>query len=110
MALDPGKTFDMGVTLSLAIDRLRAHEAELRRRGVRHAAVFGSVARAEASPTSDVDILVDIDPAHGMDLIEYADLKLYLADLFQGAADVVNGKTLKPLLRDSILRDAVSAF
>lgn len=41
---------------------LRTHEADLRQQGIAHAAVFGSVARQEATPTSDVDILVDLDP------------------------------------------------
>jgi predicted nucleotidyltransferase len=43
-------------------------------------------------------------------LFEYARLKLYIAELLGGTVDVVNRKTLKPLLRDAILRDAVNAF
>jgi len=44
------------------IATLRAHEEELRRRGVRHAALFGSVARGEAISTSDIDILIELQP------------------------------------------------
>jgi len=43
-------------------------------------------------------------------IFEYARLKLYLNELLSGAADVVNLRTLKPLLRDNILQDAVNAF
>jgi predicted nucleotidyltransferase len=45
-----------------------------------------------------------------MGLFEYARLKLYIAELLGGSADVVNRKTLKPLLKDEILRSAVHAF
>jgi len=89
---------------------LRAHEHDLRGFGVRHAAVFGSVARSEARLGSDVDILVELDADRLIGIFEYARLKLYLNELLSGAADVVNLRTLKPLLRDNILQDAVNAF
>ena len=44
------------------IARLRASEAELRRRGVRHAALFGSRARGDAGQDSDTGIMIEIDP------------------------------------------------
>jgi len=89
---------------------LRAHESELRRLGVSHAAVFGSVARGEARTDSDVDVLVELDQDRPMGIFEYARLKLYINEILRGSADVVNRKTLKPLLRDSILRDVSDAF
>src|SRR5271165_6744585 len=46
------------------IATVRAHEAELRRAGVRHLSLFGSVARGEAADESDVDLLVELDPRH----------------------------------------------
>jgi predicted nucleotidyltransferase len=45
-----------------------------------------------------------------MGIFEYARLKLYIGELLNGASDVVNRGTLKPLLRENILRDAVDAF
>jgi predicted nucleotidyltransferase len=92
------------------LERLREHEAELRALGVRHVSIFGSVARGEARPDSDVDVLVDLDRALPMGLFEYSRLKLHIAELLGTSADVVNRKTLKPLLRDNILHDAVEAF
>ena len=44
------------------LQTLRDHEYELKRMGASHAAVFGSVARGEAKPSSDIDVLVDLDP------------------------------------------------
>jgi hypothetical protein len=101
---------EMAVTLSHVLGALQAHEDDLRRRGVCHAAVFGSVARGQARQDSDIDVLVDLDPQLPLGLFEYARLKIYIAELLGGSADVVNKKTLKPLLRDAILRDAVNVF
>ena len=100
----------MTSSLPQVLQALRQHEAELRRYGVCHIAVFGSVARGEARADSDIDVLVDLDPVRPMGIFEYARLKLFVAELLGGAGDVVNRKTLKPLLREAILRDAVHAF
>ena len=96
--------------LAETLQILKNHQPELRGRGVMHAAVFGSVARHEAGVDSDIDILIDLDPTRPMGVFEYAALKLYIDDLFGGVVDVVNRKTLKPLLRDTILREAIDAF
>ena len=100
----------MPVELEDVLTTLRRHEPELRRLGVSHAAVFGSVASGDARRDSDIDVLVELDPNHRIGIFEYARLKLYIAGILNGAADVVNRKTLKPLLRDSILRQAIDAF
>jgi predicted nucleotidyltransferase len=96
----------LGETLHI----LQAHQPELRRRGVLHAAVFGSVARGESGEESDVDILIELEPEHPMGVFAYAALRCYIQDLVGETADVVNRNTLKPLLREAILRDAVDAF
>ncbi len=92
------------------LNTLRAHEPELRGFGVRHAAVFGSVARGQARDDSDIDVLVDLDPRRPIGVFEYARLKLFIAGLLGGSGDIVNRKTLKPLLRDNILAESVNAF
>ena len=91
-------------------ERIEPHRAELARAGVRRIGVFGSVARGEAGVESDVDVLVELDENRPIGVFEYTRLKLYLNELVDGASDVVNRRTLKPLLRASILRDAVHAF
>ena len=99
-----------GVDREAVIATLRAHQAELRRRGVRHAALFGSLARAESKRTSDVDILVELDPQAPVGLFEYVGITQYLADLFPVRVDVANRSSLKPLVRPSVERDALYAF
>jgi predicted nucleotidyltransferase len=96
--------------LASILSTLRRSEPQLRRLGVRHAAVFGSIARGNATAASDVDVLVDLDPEHPIGVFEYSRLKLYIADLLGSRIDVVNRRSLKPLLRDSILHDCVDAF
>lgn len=98
------------MTLNDAVTALRQHEAELRARGVRRAAIFGSVARNEARVGSDVDVLVELDPESALDVFSYAALKQYIAGLFAEEVDVVNRATLKPQLRGPADRDAVYAF
>jgi hypothetical protein len=100
----------MTTSLSEVMQTLRSHEAELRQRGVRHAAVFGSLPRGEAQEGSEVDVLIELDTEKPMGVFEYASLRLYVSGLLGIATDVVNRKTLKTLLREPILHDAVHAF
>lgn len=96
--------------LDAALETLRSNRQQLEALGVQHAAIFGSVARGQSTPDSDVDVLLDLDPAHPIGVFQYARLKLFLAALLPAPADIVHRKTLKPLLRDNILRDAIYAF
>jgi uncharacterized protein len=89
---------------------LRAHQSELQRRGVRHAALFGSIARGEGKRTSDIDILIELDPRAPIGIFEYVGITQYVADLFPVRVDVANRSSLKPLVRPSIERDALYAF
>ncbi len=95
--------------LERVLGTLRAHQTELRRRGVIHAAVFGSTVRGEATPTSDVDILVDIDPKRSLGVFEFVSIARYLQELIP-RADVVERKALKPRIRKRVLEKAVDAF
>jgi uncharacterized protein len=92
------------------IATLRAHETELRSRGVAHAALFGSLARGEAGPASDVDILVELVPDARIGLFGYVSLIQFLEDLLPLRVDLANRRRLKPLVRPSIERDALYAF
>jgi uncharacterized protein len=93
-----------------AIGILQKHANDLRARGVRHAALFGSVVRGEAEPGSDIDIMIELDPELPLDVYEYVGLKEYISGLFDGRVDVVNREGLKPHIRGPATADAVYAF
>ena len=93
-----------------ALATLRRHERDLRARGVRHAAVFGSVARGENRPDSDLDIMIDTDPEAHITVFDYVGIKEYIAGLFDAPVDVVNLAALKPHLRGTASSDALYVF
>ena len=92
------------------IAKLRENEAALRARGVSHAALFGSRARGDNRPDSDIDIIVEFDPAAHVTVFNYAGLKAYIAGLFDAPVDVVNRDGLKPYVRPAATADAIYAF
>jgi predicted nucleotidyltransferase len=92
------------------IATLKAREADLRQRGVRHIALFGSAARGDTTDASDIDILVDLQPDAPIGVFEYVDLTQFIEDLFPVPVDVANHARLKPHVRPSAEREAVYAF
>jgi predicted nucleotidyltransferase/DNA-binding XRE family transcriptional regulator len=90
--------------------RLRRHRRAVTeiaaRRGARNVRVFGSVARGEDTDSSDIDLLVDLDP--GVGLVSLAGLQRELADLLDVDVDVVPAATVKPAVRDEVLNEAIA--
>lgn len=78
----------------------------LNRYGVRKAAVFGSAARGDMMKDSDIDILVEIKKDLG--LFDFVHLKNELEDALGGEVDLVEYKTIKPRLRDIILKEQLA--
>ncbi len=93
-----------------ALSILRRYEGDLRARGVRRVALFGSVARGEAGAGSDIDIMIEVEPEARITVFDYADLKEYIAGLFDSPVDVVSRDSLKPYLRPTATADAIYAF
>lgn len=91
-----------------ALAILQHNRDELRRLGVARAALFGSTVRGDAAPGSDVDVLIEIDPAANGGV--YVAITRYIGELFPGRVDVANRATLQPHVRPSAERDAVYAF
>ena len=75
------------------------------RHGARNVRVFGSVARGDAGPESDVDILVDMEP--GRSLFDLGGLLYDLQTLLGVEVDVVTEKGLRPRIRAQVLQEAI---
>ena len=73
---------------------------------VRELSVFGSAARGEMRPDSDIDLLVEFQPEAKIDLVDHAGLMLDLSQLLGRNVDLVSKRGLKPLIRDSVLEQA----
>ncbi len=89
---------------------LRKHEAELRARGVTRLALFGSTARGDVGPESDVDLLIEVDPESRFGLLAFLDLKGELANLLGRRVDLAFADAMRPRLRTTVLRDAIKVF
>ncbi|HEY0283235.1 MAG TPA: nucleotidyltransferase domain-containing protein [Rhizomicrobium sp.] len=100
----------MSITLEQTLGILRANTDLLRAKGVRHAAVFGSVARGGSRDDSDVDVLVEVDTAKHIGLFGYVAIQLALTELIGRKVDVADATTLKPIVREEIMREKVDAF
>ena len=91
-------------------ERLAARRAAIlvaaARRHASNVRVFGSVARGEDAPNSDIDLLVDLDPAaNPLDLL---DLGCELEDELGVKVDIGTASSLRPFLRDEVLAEAVA--
>lgn len=98
------------MTSAEILDVLRRSEAALRAKGVRHAGLFGSTARGEAGPDSDIDIMIDLDPDLPLSVWQYVAIKLFIEDMFEGSVDVVDRNSLKPYVKPNAIADLIDAF
>ena len=76
------------------------------KRGGHNVRVFGSIARGDQSPGSDVDFLVDFEP--GRSLLDLTGLWLDLEGALSCRVDVVSSRGLRPRVAAEVMRDAIS--
>lgn len=94
---------EQAVTREQFFECISAHRPELARAGVRRLGVYGSVARGEAGPDSDVDVFVEFERLP--DLYEFAALRDRLDEILGRPVDLTTLQALKPRLRPRALRD-----
>jgi len=90
--------------------QLAATEPELRRRGVRRLAVFGSVARGNDRSDSDIDLAVEIEEGRAFSLIRMEDTRLLLEDVLHRPVDLGEIDSFRPQVRASFERERVIIF
>jgi len=96
--------------LDQAMTILRAALPGLRERyAVKDIAVFGSVARDEAKPESDVDLLVEFEPGRAGGYFKFFSLQEELESILHQRVDLVTPDALKRQFKDRILAEAIHA-
>ncbi|MDP6038788.1 MAG: nucleotidyltransferase family protein [Candidatus Latescibacteria bacterium] len=83
---------------------LEQHRGKFRQLGVRRLGLFGSAVRDQATDDSDLDFVVDFDQKS---FDAYMDLKFFLEDTFGRSVDLVISDTIKPRLKDTILKESI---
>jgi len=90
----------------LALKILSDHKDDLREKfGVTSIAIFGSTARDEATPDSDVDTLIGIERSAGF--FEVARVRFYLEDLLNTKVDLATTGALRSPIRERIYEDLI---
>jgi uncharacterized protein len=89
---------------------LREQAPRLRARGITRLSLFGSMARCEAGPKSDIDLLIEIDPAARFGLSDLLDLQEELAGLLDRPINFAFASELRPWLLEWIEEDRIGIF
>ncbi|MGH6885520.1 MAG: nucleotidyltransferase family protein, partial [Geminicoccales bacterium] len=89
---------------------LRQRAPKLRALGITRVSLFGSSARGNVGPKSDVDLLVELDPESHFSLFELLDLQEDLQELLGRPAHFAFSSKLRPWLRDEILAEAIPIY
>jgi predicted nucleotidyltransferase len=81
-----------------------------RQNHIRRLALFGSILRDDFGPGSDVDVLVEFEPAQRVGLFRLTGIELALSDLLGRKVDLNTAGFLSPYFRDEVLREAQTFY
>ncbi|MDY6960839.1 MAG: nucleotidyltransferase domain-containing protein [Pseudomonadota bacterium] len=95
---------------SEAIEKLTAQADAIRALGATSLYLFGSVARDEASASSDLDLFIDYDPAKKFSLVDLTGIKLFLEEELDTEVDLTTRNSLHARLKDRIENSAIRIF
>ena len=100
----------MAAALQYVVQQIKTAEPELRRRGVAHLSLFGSLVRGEAREDSDIDVAVEIEAGRSFSLIRMEDTRLLLEDLLGRPVDLGEVESFRPAVRAAFEHDQVRVF
>ena len=89
---------------------LRAHQQQLQQAGIVRLSLFGSTARGEAGPDSDVDLLAAFDDTRRISILDVVTLQMQLSELLGRPVDLAEEGRLKPRVQQSAGPETVRAF
>ena len=98
------------MTRTEAMAKLKGCADAVKARGATSLYLFGSAARDEAKPDSDLDLFIDYDPSKKFSLIDLVGIKYLLEDELGVEVDVTTRDSLHPMLRQGIEQSAVRVF
>jgi predicted nucleotidyltransferase len=105
----PDPCYTSGMDRTEAIMKLQAHESELKRLGVWHLFLFGSTARGEARPDSDIDLFFDYERGK-FSLFDLMDVKQRTSGILGREADIMTRDSLHKVLRRRIEASSLQIF
>ncbi len=95
------------MTRDIILDALRARRKDLQERfTVRRIGIFGSQARGDTTPKSDIDVLVELDQPT---FDHYMELKFFLEELLNSDVDLVMADAVKPRLQPYVIQEVIYA-
>jgi uncharacterized protein len=89
---------------------LRAHEPDLKKAGIVRLSLFGSTARGDRRPDSDIDLLALFDETLPLSLLDIVHVENQITALLGQRVDLIEEGTLKPRVQKSVEAEAVRAF
>jgi uncharacterized protein len=93
-----------------ALAELKSLEPELRAQGVSALYLFGSLARGEAGPDSDIDLAFDIAPDVKFSLFDQAQITCELTEKLGAKVDFVPRRAIHPYIRDRVEAEQIKVF
>ncbi|AZN99327.1 putative nucleotidyltransferase [Mesorhizobium robiniae] len=92
------------------IERLQRNADAIKGMGATSLYLFGSAARDDAQPDSDLDLFIDYDPARRFSLIDLVGIKQFLEEKMSAEIDITTRDSLHPMLKAEIEQSAVRVF